>query len=246
MTEELGVIPPAPGDYQPVVVDWLAGREWPTALGVGVTILDLARQGVLGLSWQDADLVVTRNRAGRHDYEARVLDLLFNRVARDRESVAAGQVRAWLDAHVDDGRAWWRDWEEATTQHSLRALRGAPRGIRLPRRNNKRDRDHLLDQWQTWADGLAATARAAVRHPDRLAEWAKALLYAVPLNRAVDVAARIEGDLALSERAALVGEWCPIPTGATLSDALGEVLRSLPRLDVEPEHGERLPAHPPL
>ena len=37
------------------------------------------------------------------------------------------------------------------------APRGVPRGaIRLPRRGAKRDRDHLLDQWQKWAAGCRA------------------------------------------------------------------------------------------
>lgn len=230
MTDEVGIIPLPPGDYEPVVVDWLAGREWPTELGVAVTILDLARQGALGLSWRDADLVIARNRAGRNDFEARILDLLFNRVARDREEVRAGQVREWLDVHVEEGASWWQDWEEAATQHTLRALRGMPRGTRLARRNAKRDRDHLLDRWQEWADGLAATARAGQRHPDQLAQWARTLLSAVPLGRAVDIAERIQGDLSMSERAALAGDWCPIPTGARLSDALREVIATLPRL----------------
>jgi len=227
-------VPEPPGLYEPVVVDWLAGREWPTAQAVAVTMLDLGRQGVLTMEWGAGDIVLTRNRAGRHDFEARILDLIFHRVGRDREQVNASEIREWIDARPDESRTWWDDWETAATQHTLRALRNAPRGISLPRRKAKRDRDHLLDRWQEWADELALTARAPSRHPDELARWARAICEAVPLNQAVAITARIEGDLSLSERATLCGGWCPIPMGARMSEALEELLKVLPRLEVPP------------
>lgn len=236
MSADWGSVPEPPGDYEPAVVDWLVGADAPTPLALPVTVVDLARRGVLSLSWTEEGLCVRRRGPAPSPWQALVHELLFQRAGRD-EDVSAEGLRAWLAARPEPARRWAVDWELALTQHALATLRAQPPGL-LRRRRRPRDQDALRERWQDWAAQLSERALVQDTHPDALAFWARALVLCLPLGCGEAVAERLDRRLSPSERAALAGQWCPALPEATLAESLRAVVDALPAVPVAADEAD--------